>query len=492
MTLTTLLIRIAIVAVLLTLVVGFAMKKEKSWLMSYLQNFCGALFVFSGFVKAVDPLGTAYKMEQYFAEFESTFADTAFSFLAPLFPWLSGFAVAFSVAMIVFEIVLGLMLILGSRPKFTSWAFFLLVGFFTFLTGFTYLTGYVPEGVNFFEFGKWGSYVSTNMKVTDCGCFGDFIKLEPKTSFLKDVFLLIPAIFFLWKSKDMHELFTSQVRGIILGVSTVGLLWYCMSNYVWDIPGNDFRPFKISADVAGIKTAEEEAAGSVQITAYKMTNKKSKEVVELPYAQFLKEYKNYPKSDWEYDQIKTEPSIPATKISDYAISDADGDITDSLLNYKGYSVMIVSHKLKGDGRSKMVKKQFPVYAMDTVITTEGDTSQVQKIVGQEEREVKEMQYTWNERFKMKYTEKVVPFAAAAEQAGLLVYGVAGGAGAEKIDDFRHETQAAFPIYQADDILLKTIVRSNPGVVLWKDGQIVMKWHENKLPSFEEVKAEFIR
>jgi len=154
MTLSTLIIGVGVAAAILTAITEFVFKARKNWLVSYLQNYAGALFIFSGWVKAIDPLGTAYKMEQYFAEFESTFSETLFSFMAPLFPWLSGFAIYFSVFMIVFEIVLGVMLIIGSRPKFTAWAFMLLVGFFTFLTGFTYLTGYVPEGVNFFSFGQ--------------------------------------------------------------------------------------------------------------------------------------------------------------------------------------------------------------------------------------------------------------------------------------------------------------------------------------------------
>jgi uncharacterized membrane protein YphA (DoxX/SURF4 family) len=175
MTLGTLVLVVAIAAVLLTVLIGIFFKDDmNNWIVSLLQNFCGVLFIFSGWVKAVDPLGTAYKMEQYFAEFQGTFEDTTLSFMAPLFPTLSEYAIGFSVGMIVFEIILGLMLLLGSWPKVTAWAFFLLVLFFTFLTGFTYLTGYVPEGVNFFQFGKWGPYVETNMKVTDCGCFGDF------------------------------------------------------------------------------------------------------------------------------------------------------------------------------------------------------------------------------------------------------------------------------------------------------------------------------
>ncbi|HHS95524.1 MAG TPA: DoxX family protein, partial [Phaeodactylibacter sp.] len=308
MTLGTLILWIGLAAIVLTGIVK-AMKKDKSLFISYLQNFCGALFVFSGWVKAIDPLGTAYKMEQYFAEFESTFSETWMSFIAPIFPLFSEYSIGFSVFMIVFEIVLGVMLIFGVWRKWTSWAFFLLVAFFTFLTGFTYLTGYVPSDVNFFDFGNWGPYVETNMRVTDCGCFGDFIKLKPKVSFMKDVVLLVPALIFLFKYNKMHELFTAKVRNIITAVSTVGILFYCMSNYVWDLPGKDFRPFKIGTDVAAVKKAEQEAAASVQVIAYKLTNKKTGEVVEIATPEYMKRYKEFPKEDWTYEQVRSEPSI---------------------------------------------------------------------------------------------------------------------------------------------------------------------------------------
>ena len=132
MSLTTLLIYVGIAAILLTLITVFVFKKKDNYIMSYIQNFVGALFVFSGWVKAVDPLGTAYKMEEYFAEFEATFQGTWFSFIAPIFPLLNNYVVIFSVAMIVFEIILGIMLITGHKPKFTAWAFLILVAFFTF------------------------------------------------------------------------------------------------------------------------------------------------------------------------------------------------------------------------------------------------------------------------------------------------------------------------------------------------------------------------
>ena len=138
--------------------------------------------------------------------------------LAPLFPALSEQSTGFSIFMVTFEIVLGVMLIVGWRRKLTAWLFFLLVVFFTLLTGFTFLTGYVPSDANFFDFAKWGPYVKDQMRVTDCGCFGDFIKLDPRISFYKDLGLMIPAIlFFLFRSKWMHQIFDRK-RGWIVGI----------------------------------------------------------------------------------------------------------------------------------------------------------------------------------------------------------------------------------------------------------------------------------
>ena len=491
-TLPGLLTGVGIAAIILTVLVGFVFKSHKSWLMTFVQNYCGALFLFSGWVKAIDPLGTAYKMEQYFGEFESTFSDTALGFIAPIFPFFSEYSVAFSVGMIVFEIILGLMLLMGSKSKLTSWLFFGLVAFFTALTGFTYLTGYVPQDVNFFEFSKWGVYNENNMKVTDCGCFGDFLKLEPKVSFFKDVALLFPALYFVFRHKDMHELFSKKVQNIILGATTIGLLVYCFSNYVWDLPHTDFRPFKVTADIRGEKEAQGEAMGSVQITDWILENKASGEQLSLPNATYMAEFKNYPKAEWSIiDQKKTEPAIAINKISEYAIEDYDGyDVADELLGESGYSVMLVCYKLYTDD-DKMAAQSYTVkdtlYNIDT-IQVEGQTelSVVKSIAEIKERTESKDVHLFDKDYVSRFTEVTNPFTEAAEKAGWTIYGVAGGAGKNKIDDFRHAAQTAYPFYVADDILLKTIVRSNPGVVLMKDGKIVNKWHYKKLPKFEEV------
>ena len=279
---------IGVVALIFTVVMVSMLKAHKSILTTYLQNFTGILFIFSGWVKAVDPMGTAFKMVDYFTEFEATFKETAMSFIAPIFPYLSEHALAFAIFMIIFEIILGIMLLLGDRPKLTSWLFFLLVLFFTVLTGFTFLTGYVPMDKNFFSFSEWTDYVSTNMRVTDCGCFGDFIKLDPKISFFKDLFLMIPAIYFLFKNGEFHQLLTQKSRNLTLLFSTFFLILYCIYNFYWDEPHVDFRPFRNGANIAAIQKAEKESSAAVQVLTMRMKNKKTGVVKNIPYGEYMR------------------------------------------------------------------------------------------------------------------------------------------------------------------------------------------------------------
>lgn len=497
-TLPQLLMFVGVVALLLTGGVAVFNKGQKNWLMSYLQNFTGFLFVFSGFVKAADPLGTAYKMEQYFTEFESTFEGTWMSFIAPLFPKLSEISSSFSVAMVIFEIVLGLMLIMGARKKLTSWLFFLLVAFFTFLTGFTYLTGYVPEGVNFFDFSNWGEYNKNNMKVTDCGCFGDFLKLEPKVSFLKDVFLLFPAVYFLFRWKQMHQLFTVKTRNIVIVASTILLFIYCISNFKWDIPHIDFRPFNIGKDVATQRTAELDAMANVEIKSMILEHKTDGRTLVLPYAQYMKEYKAYA-ADWTVvDNIQSEPTIKKTKLSDFEVVELGGDdVTESFLEEEGYRFMIVAHKLKYESAMATRVIQDTTFTTDTVMVfdTESkiETQQiVRSIAGIAPSDQEYVKHTWDVDYIDKYNNVIKPLAEKAKENGIKVMAVMGGADEGIVASFKEMTGLDIEYYKADDILLKTIVRSNPGVVLWKDGKIIHKWHYKKLPSFDTIAKDFIR
>ena len=496
MTIFTLSLYIGIVALAFTLFVVYYLKKEKSLVTSFLQSFTGFLFIFSGWVKVIDSMGTAFKMEQYFAEFESVFSGTWFSFIAPLFPFLSGFSVTFAVVMIIFEIVLGIMLVLGIKPKFTAWAFLLLVAFFTVLTGFTYLTGYVPAGVNFFNFGAWEAYKATNMKVTDCGCFGDFIKLEPKISFFKDVILLIPAIWFILRYKEMHNLVSEKLSRWIPAISTLILLGYALYNFIIDEPHIDFRPFKIGTDVATVKQAEDDAAAAVQITHFLMKDLATGSIVEVPYADYMKEYATtYSKDKFEViDQIKTEPTIPRTKVSEFEIKSFDGDdVSYYYLDNENYHFMVMSPKAYYKTMSTEMIVKDTSYLVDTVFVEGQEEPSIVKSIGEiKDKTITKTDYIWDDAYLADFTERLRPFIEAAIADGSEVSLVIGGLTAEAANDFKSRIGMDVEIYTADDILLKTIMRSNPGIVLWKSGVLVNKWHKRQLPSYSKIKSTYLK
>ncbi len=490
-TLPALSITVALFAVLFTFLIYLSKKKLDNWVISYLQNFVGLFFIVSGAVKAVDPLGTSYKMQDYFVEFESTFSHTWFSFIAPMFPWLSAHAVGISIGMIILEIMLGVMLITGSSRKLTAWAFLILIIVFTFMTGYTYLTGYVPEGVNFFQFSQWGPYVETNMKVTDCGCFGDFMKLKPFTTFSKDVILLIPGFLFLFFTKKMHQLFTRPKR---MGLNLVvfgGVLWLCLSSFVWDIPAFDFRPFKVGVNIREGKEAEEAADAAVKVTGYRLINKETGAVTELAYKEYLSRAKEFPKAEYKFEQIKTKSALAHTKLSEFEAESQEGeDVGPEILEDTSYNFLVIGYRMYGTPSQQPVVKYDTIYRMDSVLVA--DTIQMQPVIDKiDKHQEMETVYQWEDDYLAHWKGTVLPVVHAAMDEGVHVRAMVG-ADWEQVASFKAASGARFPFYFADDIMLKTIVRSNPGVVLLKDGLIIQKWHYKQLPHYEEIKNEYMK
>jgi uncharacterized membrane protein YphA (DoxX/SURF4 family) len=497
MTIWNLLIGFAIGGGLLTAFTGLYLKANKNWFLSFLQNFTGVWFIFSGLVKAVDPLGTAIKMEQYFAAFETTIKGTSMKAIAPMFPWLGQYTLAFSIFMIVLEIMVGVMLILGHKSKLTSWLFLLIMVFFTVLTGYTHFTAYVPDGVNFFEFSKWGEYVETNMKVTDCGCFGDFLKLSPTTSFFKDIGLMPVALIFLFATKSFHTLFTTRIRKAVLWTVLASTLAYCLYYSFRDEPMFDFRPFKNGVNIREQKKAEADAAAKTQPT-YLMTNTKTKEEKSLSMDEYLAAYQTtYSKENgWSMKNIPGIPSVPHTKISDFSVSNKDGsEITDDLLEEKNYTFLILSWKMLSTTDKKKVVVSDSIYKKDTTrMKIAGrDSFTVKRTFDHvEQREEVFNSFRFDEGYRKLFTDKLNPILEKAEKAGYKTGALVPYSDPKKIEDFRHDAQAAYPFYTADDLTIKTMIRSNPGLYLLKNGQIIHKWHIKQLPDFETIKAEYIK
>lgn len=501
MTLSKLLMIVALIAVAIFFFFLFTQKaKIKVALISYLQIFCGVLFLVSGGVKAIDPLGTAFKLHQYFAEFQQVCSGSSLQFMEGIFPYLDQYATGLSVGTIVVELIIGFCLIFGITNRLTSWIFFGLIVFFTILTGFTYLTGYVPSSetladgttrsINFFEYDKWGAYNKNNMKVTDCGCFGDFLKLEPKVSFLKDVFLLIPAFIFLFFNKAMHRIIYSSVKEITLVViATIGLIIFCLSNFVWNLPIIDFRPFYEGANIRKVKQEEQMKLSNAPLY-FVCTNKKTGEVKTFS----SKQLPNH--NEWTYGE-RIQEEVEVSKVSDFIIDGPEGDMTDEILNHKGYTFMVVAYKLDEKGRTtENIPVTKKIVKLDTLRSIDSLTllENIQIVTKESHITVQEKaeKILWVPSLinaLTKLNDKVLVDAAKDKHK---ILGVTRNINLSDLESLRHEAQTAYPFYTADELLLKTMIRSSPGLVLWKDGVIVKKWHYHQLPTYEEIKNSYLR
>jgi uncharacterized membrane protein YphA (DoxX/SURF4 family) len=457
---------IGAVAILLT-ALRYLISKPSNVVICYLQNFVGALFIFSGFVKAVDPLGTGYKMHEYFEAFSQ-------EGLRPLWEWLANFSTFFAIVMIAAELFIGLMLLIGWKPRFTVAIVWWLTLFFTILTGYTYLSGYeitkwmMVQGIATFfvlaliavfdksekqkrvtivssvllialigafvnHFGTH-PFVETKMKVTDCGCFGDFMKLKPWETFYKDVILDIMIIVLVIGHKHIRPLFGDTSRAGIAGVTAVASTLFCLYNVYMNEPMIDFRPYAIGSNIP--EQRKEKRPAKIEMTfVYKnKTTGESKGYTTAELAGL-----NYDELEFvERKDVVLDPGIPA-KISNLRIEDEEGgDLTDELLSDENYSMMVVSYNLKK---------------------------------------------TNEEAFK-----ELNQIAAACAKAKVNFYTVTVNDG--KVEEFRHRNQTPYPFYHADETPLKTIIRSNPGLVLFKNGTVVNKWHYKHLPSTEDLNKNY--
>lgn len=189
------------------------------------QIFVGVLFIISGLVKANDPLGLSYKMQEFFELWSAGFSVG--SFVKNSLGTLHASSLALSIGMITLEILAGVALLLGWKKKFILWLLLLLIIFFTFLTGYAYLSG----------------------KFTNCGCFGDCLPITPLTSFVKDIALLLMIIFLLAGQRHITPIFTQRTRTALLSLSLIfslPLQWYVL-NY---LPLADCLPFKKGNNIA--------------------------------------------------------------------------------------------------------------------------------------------------------------------------------------------------------------------------------------------------
>lgn len=354
--------------------------------MNIFLQFCriavGCLFIFSGIIKLNDPVGTQIKLEEYFEVFGT-------HFMVP-------FALYLSVFVCVAEVALGFALLFFYRMKYTASLLLALILFFTFLTFYS----------AFFN------------KVTDCGCFGDFIKLKPWTSFWKDIALTVLIIPLFIHRNSLSAGFDNLKGDIIIGTGTFlsfSFALYC----IWHLSVWDFRAYKVGADIPKLMQPSCEAKYN-----YIMI-KDGKEV----------NFDKYP-SDTSFhfkDMVLTNPECSVPKITDYNIWNDEGDFTQ---------------------QSFLGKKLFIVILNTDLINT-NHIDEIKILIQ-----------------NLSHTD-ISPIVITSSDK-------------TKFELFNEKYQLNIPYYFSDGVVIKTMIRSNPGIMYVEKGVVKGKWHHNDVPIVEEL------
>lgn len=348
------------------------------------------VFIFSGFVKAIDPFGSFYKIQDYL---------TAFNLIS----WFPGYwPLLFAVLLAAIEFCAGIYLFLGIRRKISSTLAFLLMLVMTPLT----------------------LYLALADPVSDCGCFGDALMLTNWQTFGKNVVLLVAAVTVFRQWREITRFITLKMEWIFSMYTILfvfALSAYCLRN----LPLLDFRPYKIGTNIKAGMEIPEGAKLSVLETTFVMEKDGKRKEFTLD---------NYPDSTWTFVETRTivkekgyEPPI-----HDFAMQSLTSgtDITDSVLTSRGYTFLLVAHRIE-----------------------EADDSNIDLI-----NEIYD--------YSVEHGYGFYALTSSPEDAIAL---------------WCDRTGAEYPFCQMDDITLKTIIRSNPGLLLIKDGTILNKWSDSQLP-----------
>lgn len=363
----------------------------------------GVLFIISGLIKSNDTLGFSYKLEEYYEVF-------GMEFLAPT-------ALLQAMLICIVEVMLGVTLLLGYWKRLTLWLLMLMIVFFTFLTFYS-------------------AYFN---KVTDCGCFGDAIKLTPWGSFTKDVVLLFFISILFLGQKFIQPIFSERVNKIIVGIALVLNIIFPVYTYNY-LPVIDFRPYAPGKNIMeGMSIPADAPRGKYHVTLiYRNLQSGALKEFETDDPEWQDDTK------WEWVETKSveieAPYVPPIK--DFVISNTDGfEYTEDILNDENYYFFLVSYDLR---KAKTGKQS-----------------------------------------------KINAFAEAALRDGFNFYGLTA-ASPQAIDEFRHNVQATYDYYIMDGTTLKTMIRSNPGLMLIKKGTVIDMWHYNSFPDYEMVKNKYLK
>jgi uncharacterized membrane protein YphA (DoxX/SURF4 family) len=377
--------------------------KNKEHIVLVLQILLGVLFIFSGFVKAVDPLGGLYKINDYLTAFH--------------WDWLKALGFIGTILLSAAEFTMGVCMLLGVRIKWTTICVLIFMACMTPLT--LYLALYNP--------------------VTDCGCFGDALVITNWETFGKNIVISALAILvYVWRGYS-HRGYSAKAEIGIAAYTMIavsGLSFYCMRN----LPLIDFRPYTIGTNVPmAMQLPANAKRDSIKTTLIYEKNGVQKEFT----------IDNYPQdSTWKFVDSKNEVIVKGDvpKIHDFTLEDPDqGEITDDVLNDSNYVFLLVAHNLS----------EYNLLTNPAGAHTE-------------------------------YADKVNDAYEYAKSNGYKFYCMtASGTESDEMANYIKKTKATYPFVNSDEIMLKTIIRSSPGLMLIKKGIIMGKWSVQNLPTFSE-------
>jgi uncharacterized membrane protein YphA (DoxX/SURF4 family) len=348
----------------------------------------GLVFIFSGFVKAIDPLGSAYKFHDYFVAFHIDF--------------LQVFTLPLAILMCTLEFIAGFSVLSGFRQKTGIWIIFLLILFFTPLTLVLAITN----------------------PVSDCGCFGDAIHLTNWQTFGKNIFLLVLILILFTERKKVTGIFKAATEWSIIGSVSVFFILFSVFNLRY-LPIVDFLPYSIGTNISA-KMQIPEGAQSEQ---YSTTFIYERDGVRKEFT-----LNDYPANDtsWKFIDQKSVLIRKGYKppIHDFSVINLKNEnITGKILNDSGYMLLMVSKKLSQSNQEKLSKGyDLGIYCISNgigfYILTASATSEVKSI----------------------------------------------------------DNGLSFCL--TDETVLKTMIRSNPGYILLRNGTIIGKWSWANVPEKE--------
>lgn len=352
----------------------------------------GVFFIFSGYVKVIDPIGSAIKFGEYFEAF-------SMHFLIPT-------SLVFGILLAVAELGLGLCMLFGVRMKEASWGALL---FMLFFTGLTFV-------------------LAVFNPVEDCGCFGDAIKLTNWQTFFKNL-IILPFVLFIFFQRKLYRPFVcckvewAIATGVVL--FSLGLSIYSYRH----LPLIDFMAYKVGVNIPEAMAMPEDAPLPVYDNTFIYEKGGVKQEFKID---------NLPDSTWTFVDTKTklisQGYVPPAK--DFTITNINNEyVTDSVLTLSGYMIFITSDNINNAN--------------------------------------------------LKNIERINTLAAYSKQNNIHLMLLSGSFHDDNVK-FTGQMSTDYPTFHTDETVLKSMVRSNPGMMLLKDATILKKWNNNDLPTVAEL------